>query len=186
MNKALFLDRDGIINEDKGYVHKIDDFKFVDGIFQVLKVFQNANYMLIIITNQAGIARGFYTEEDFFELNNWMLLQLELKGIQIKKVFFDPTHPENGIGHYKMESCDRKPNPGMIFKAQKEYNLDLQKSVLLGDKDSDILAGINAGVGMNFLLTTSNYIDELCVKVSCLSYLIFISEYFGLIPNRKR
>lgn len=152
MNKALFLDRDGVINIEKHYLYKIEDFEFVEGIFEVLKHFQDNRYLLIIITNQAGIGRGYYTEKDFNTLNNWMLEELKKRDILITKVYYCPYHPEHGVGQYKKDSFDRKPNPGMILKAKKEFNIDLSKSILIGDKESDIEAGINAGINKNIFL----------------------------------
>ncbi len=157
MNKALFLDRDGVINKDKGYVHRIEDFEFTDGLFEVLEAFQRCAYLLIIITNQAGIGRGIYTENDFQSINYWMLQQFKIRGIEITKVYFDPTHPENGIGKYKKESFYRKPNPGMILQAQKEFKIDLENSILIGDKESDILAGKRANIGKTVLLKNTNF-----------------------------
>ncbi len=109
--------------------------------------------MLIIITNQAGIGRGYYSEEDFCILNEWMLTQFANKGVHISKVYYSPFHPEHGIGKYKRESFYRKPNSGMILQAQKEFDIDLAKSILVGDKESDIEAGINAGVKVNVLVS---------------------------------
>jgi len=160
MNKALFLDRDGVINKEKDYVYKIEDFEFIEGVFEALKAFQEAGYLLIIITNQAGIARGYYTENDFEILNNWMLDQFRKYGIEIKKVYYDPTHPENGVGKYKRESQFRKPNPGMILQAKQDFNLDLSASILVGDKESDIQAGKNAGVGINILVRTGYAVNK--------------------------
>jgi len=152
MNKALFLDRDGVINIEKNYVHKITDFEFVEGIFELLRFFQEKDYLLIVVTNQAGIARGYYTEEDFNHLTEWMLQEFETKGIHINKVFYSPYHEEYGIGQYKKSSYCRKPSPGMLLLAQKEFDIDMNNSILIGDKESDILAGVNAGVGKNVLL----------------------------------
>ena len=145
-SKAVFLDRDGIINVDKGYVYKIEDFHFMDGIFDRLKDYQKQGYLLIIITNQAGIGRGYYTEEDFHILNEWMLNEFEIRGIHITKVYYCPYHPIHGVGTYKIDSYDRKPNPGMILKAEKEFNIDLSESILIGDKETDLEAGRRAGV----------------------------------------
>jgi len=153
MNKAVFLDRDGVINVEKNYVHKIEDFEFVDGIFELLAYYQRRGYLLIVITNQAGIGRGFYNENDFALLTSWMQDQFSSRGITINDVFYCPYHPIHGIGAYRLESLDRKPNPGMIYKAQKKYNIDLKKSILIGDKESDIEAGLRAGVGRNILLS---------------------------------
>lgn len=155
MNKALFLDRDGVINEEKNYVCKIEDFVFTDGIFDVLRYFQEQGYMLIIITNQAGIGRGYYTEDDFHTLNDLMLKSFTEQGVYITKVYYCPYHSEYGIEEYKQDSFFRKPNPGMILQAQKEFNIDLSQSVLVGDKESDIKAGVNAGIKNNVLLTGS-------------------------------
>src|SRR4051794_27604058 len=116
-NRALFLDRDGVINIDKNYVYKIEDFEFVDGVFEVLHYFQTIGYLLIVITNQAGIARRYYSEHDFHVLNTWMLKQFEMKGICISKVYYCPYHAKYGIGEYKKNAFCRKPNPGMILKA---------------------------------------------------------------------
>jgi D-glycero-D-manno-heptose 1,7-bisphosphate phosphatase len=146
-NKALFLDRDGTINVEKNYVFKIDDFEFRDGIFELVNEFCMRGYLIFVITNQAGIARGFYSEKDFLLLNDWMVEQFRDKGIIITKVYFCPHHPEfNGA------CLCRKPNPGMLLRARSEYDLDLSNSILIGDKLSDIQAGLNAQVGTNYLI----------------------------------
>lgn len=147
MNKAVFLDRDGVINKDTGYVYKAEDFHFLNGIFHFCRVAQKNGYLLIVVTNQAGIARGYYTEDDFLALNRWMLERFKEEGIQIASVYYCPFHPKHGIGIYRQDSKDRKPNPGMLLKAQDQFQIDLSHSVLIGDKDSDIEAGYAAGVG---------------------------------------
>jgi D-glycero-D-manno-heptose 1,7-bisphosphate phosphatase len=152
VNKAVFLDRDGVVNEDTGYVHKPEDFRFSDGIFAFCRAARDAGYLLIIVTNQAGIARGCYTEDDFWTLTDWMLARFAEQGVAIDAVYFCPCHPERGLGAYKMDSFDRKPNPGMIFKARDAFDIDLSQSVLIGDKNSDIEAGRRAGVGKLFFL----------------------------------
>ena len=159
-NKALFLDRDGVINVEKNYVYRVEDFEFIDGIFDVLRSFQERGYLLIIITNQAGIGRGYYTEEDFHRLNTWMLDVFKDKGITITKVYYCPFHKEYGMGEYKRDSYDRKPNPGMILKAEKDFNIDLSKSILIGDKESDIEAGINAGIPKNILINNEDNVSS--------------------------
>ena len=148
---ALFLDRDGVINADHAYVHKIEDFHFLDGIFELCQAAQKKGYKIIIITNQAGIGRGYYSEEDFHHLTEWMKEQFLQRGVTIDGVYFSPYHPEHGVGHYKKVTDCRKPNPGMILTAQKELDIDLANSVLVGDKESDIQAGENAGVGTSLL-----------------------------------
>ena len=150
--KALFLDRDGVINVDRGYVHRIDGFAFVDGIFELGARAQSLGFMPIVITNQAGIGRGYYTEADFQHVTAWMLDQFRARGIRIERVYHCPFHPTEGIGEYRRDSFDRKPNPGMILKAKNDFALDLANSVLVGDKDSDIAAGRAAGVRYNLKL----------------------------------
>ena len=153
MRRAAFFDRDGVINEDKGYVGHKRNFVFMDGIFDLLKTLQNNGYLLFIITNQAGIARGYYTEEDYLELTKWMLGVFHENGIDFTNVYYCPFHPVHGIGKYKKESFYRKPNPGMIFQARDDYGLDLSQSLLIGDKDSDMEAGRRAGIGQLFFLS---------------------------------
>tara|TARA_A100001011_G_C13962697_1_gene695964 strand:+ start:215 stop:742 length:528 start_codon:yes stop_codon:yes gene_type:complete len=160
--KGLFLDRDGIINIEKNYVHKIEDFIFMDSIFDLCKAAMKKDYNIFVITNQAGIGRGLYTEDDFLILSDWMTKKFLDEGIVLKKIYFCPFHPKHGIGKYKKNSNDRKPNPGMILKAKEEYKIDLKKSVLVGDKMSDIEAGIASGIKKNILLShekTRNYAD---------------------------
>lgn len=143
MKKAIFLDRDGVINEDFGYVYKIENFKFRAEIFEFLQNFKD--YEIFIITNQSGINRGFYSLKDFEILNNFMIKEFEKNKIFIKKVYFCP--------HIKEENCQcRKPRPGMILQALKEFDLDKNNSILIGDKISDIEAGINAKIKNLFLL----------------------------------
>jgi D-glycero-D-manno-heptose 1,7-bisphosphate phosphatase len=152
-NKALFLDRDGTINIEKNYVHRIEDFEFIDGITKLISDYFNHGYLVVIITNQAGIARGYYTEKDYQKLTNWMMAEFKKKGITISKVYHCPHHPD-----ITGECRCRKPNPGMILDAIREFNIDPVNSVLIGDKKSDILAGENAGIGKNL------YIQDLFKK----------------------
>ncbi|MFQ5750826.1 MAG: D-glycero-alpha-D-manno-heptose-1,7-bisphosphate 7-phosphatase [bacterium] len=160
MNKALLLDRDGVINREINYLHRIENFEFLDGIFESCKIFFNNGYLIIIITNQAGIGRGYYAEKDFLKVNEWMVNEFKKHQVEIRKTYYCPYHPTEGLGHYKRDSFDRKPNPGMIFKARDEFNLNLQACILVGDKESDIEAGINAGVGTNVLVTHNQEISS--------------------------
>jgi len=152
MNKAVFLDRDGVINVDLGYVSTAADFHFMDGIFHFCRTMQEKGYIIIVVTNQAGIAREYYTETDFHMLNDWMLGQFERHGVSITKTYYCPYHFEHGIGKYKIDSPDRKPNPGMILRASKEFDINLPGSILVGDKDDDMLAAYRAGMGRLFFL----------------------------------
>lgn len=152
MNKALFLDRDGVINEDHGYTHRIEDFVFRKGIIELCKAAEDAGYLIIVITNQAGIGRGYYTEEDFHLLTKWMIKQFYENGVIITGVEYCPYHPIHGIGKYKRESFRRKPQPGMILDACKKYDIQAQASIMIGDSPNDIIAAKRAGVNNCCLL----------------------------------
>ena len=151
-NKALFLDRDGVINVDRGYVHSREDFHFQEGINELCAAAQALGYVLLVVTNQAGIARGYYTESEFFGLTEWMINKFAERKIYSAGVYYCPYHPVDGIGRYKCDSPDRKPMPGMLLRAQADFNVDLVSSVLIGDKPSDIYAARAAGVGTKILL----------------------------------
>ena len=150
--RALFLDRDGVINIDSGYIWRPEDFIFHEGVFDACRIAQSLDYVLFIVTNQAGIGRGLYSERDFHILTDWMLEQFVENEIEIARVYFAPTHPEEGIGVYRRESLDRKPGPGMLFKARDAFDLDMRRSVIVGDRETDIQAGINGGVGTRILI----------------------------------
>jgi len=153
---AIFLDRDGIINKERDYVHTIDEFHFIDGVFDACREMSKAGYRLIIITNQAGIARGYYTEDEFHHLTKWMLGEFRQHGIEIDDVYYCPHHPVHGVGEYNRDCDCRKPAPGMILRAAQEHSLDLQRSILVGDKVTDIEAGRAAGVGCCILVLTGH------------------------------
>jgi len=139
LSKALFLDRDGIINIDHGYVSKIEDFEFTEGIFELLKLFIKEGYTLFIVTNQSGIGRGYYSQEDFNRLTDWMLDAFKKENITIESVEHCPHAPEENC------SC-RKPNTGMIEAIMSEQTLDLKNSWMIGDKQSDIDLAHNATI----------------------------------------
>ncbi len=147
MNKALFLDRDGIINFDIGHLCRIEDVEFIPGIFELCRHFQNLSYLIIVVTNQAGIAKGYYGEQDFATLSRWMVEQFQSKGIAIAKFYHCSHHPDfTGLC-----GC-RKPAPGMFLEAKADFDLDMKRSINVGDKKSDIEAGLCAGVARNVLL----------------------------------
>jgi len=145
--KALFLDRDGIINIDYGYVSKIEDFHFTEGIFDLLHLFLNQGYLLFIVTNQSGINRHYYTQNDFDTLTQWMLDTFKKNNIPIQKVSYCPHSPEDNC------SC-RKPNTGMIDDILKQYTIELSSSWLIGDKQSDIDLAINSHTGHTIAIGT--------------------------------
>lgn len=152
--KALFLDRDGVINLNHGYVHKPEEFYFIDGIFELAFCAHKLKYKLVVITNQAGIGRGYYNEEQFHRLTDWMKQRFLTAAAPITRVYFSPYHPTAGLGRYLKDDFSRKPHPGMILQAQEDLSLDLKRSVLIGDKASDIQAGVAAGVGTNLLFSS--------------------------------
>ncbi len=159
MSKALFLDRDGIINIDHGYVYKIEDFEFVEGIFDLCRLAIDKGYQIFVITNQAGIARGYYDKTAFEVLSKWMVNAFAEQGITITKVYYCPHHPSKGVNEFVM-SCDcRKPEPGMIKQAQQEFAIDLMESVFVGDKVSDMQAASKAGIKTR-ILVDSRYTNE--------------------------
>ena len=149
---ALLLDRDGVINVDHGYVHRSEQFEFLPGIFELCRRARARGHRVVVVTNQAGIARGYYSEAEFHALTVWMKDLFADEGAPLDAVYFCPTHPTEGLGAYRTESVFRKPGPGMILQARDELGLDLAASTLLGDKLSDIQAGQAAGVGRLLLL----------------------------------
>ena len=169
---ALFLDRDGIINLDTGYVHRKEDFVFIDGIFSLVKTACNLNYKTIVVTNQAGIGRGYYTEEQFNTLMSWVQANFRQKEAALDAVYYCPDHPDYGIGKYKCDSFMRKPKPGMLLKAAQEHGIDLPASFMVGDSYKDIEAGKAAGVGFLFYMG-SKHCPQGARKVSHLGEIEF-------------
>ena len=152
MRKALLLDRDGVINVDKGYVSRIEDFEWQPGIFDLLAAAHRADYLLVVVTNQSGIGRGYYAEKDFQRLMAWMRAELEEKAIPIERVYHCPYHPDAVIPEYKAAHPWRKPEPGMIVAARDDLGLALDRSIMIGDQWTDMLAGQAAGVGTLWLV----------------------------------
>lgn len=150
LKRALFLDRDGVINKDFGHVHQLRDFEFMDGIFALCHSFQAAGYLIVVVTNQAGIARDMYSEHDFQQLSEWMLRRFAVNGVFISAVYFCPHHP--GFGAARIQCGCRKPEPGMILRARTDLDLDLGNSILIGDHESDVRAAHAAGVKTTVLL----------------------------------
>ena len=141
MSKALFLDRDGTINADYGYVHEPERFVFIDGIFDFCRRAQELGYLIIVITSQSGIERGYFTESDFARVTKFMVERFAAEGVTITDVFHCPS----------LDGPDRKPEPGLFRKAQAKYDIDMAASVNIGDRDRDLEAGRRAGVGRNVL-----------------------------------
>ena len=145
---ALFLDRDGVVNIEKNYLHKVEDFEFIDDIFALCKKYQTLGYLIVVVTNQSGIARGYYSEEDFSLLTRWMVDVFDRENIHITDVYHCPHHPDiSGTC-----SC-RKPEPGMLLAAAEKYNIDLENSLLVGDSERDITAAHRAGLKETYLFS---------------------------------
>ena len=154
--KGLFLDRDGVINVNHGYVHRIEEFEFIDGIFDLTRLALSKDYVICVVTNQAGIGRGYYTESDFDHLTSWMCGQFKAEGVIIDKVYHSPYHPVHGLGQYKKDHISRKPNPGMLKQAMVELEIDICASVLIGDNVTDIQAGFSAGIEKKLYLGSND------------------------------
>jgi D-glycero-D-manno-heptose 1,7-bisphosphate phosphatase len=153
LKRAVFLDRDGTLNHDVGYTHKIEDLRLLDGVVEGLQLISEMGFSLIVTTNQAGIARGYFTEQQMHDFNRHLLEIFRFYSIIIDGIYFCPYHATAGIGSYKRESNWRKPQPGMILQAAKDRQIDLSRSYAIGDKKSDILAGQAAGCTSILVLT---------------------------------
>ncbi len=137
MNKAVFLDRDGTINVEKNYLYKIEEFEFLPGVLDALKKLQQAGFLLVIVTNQSGIGRGYYTEEDFHHLNDWMIQTLKKNGVSISDVYYCPHLPDAKVEKYRKDCECRKPKLGMYRQAVIDHNIDFSISYAVGDKLRD-------------------------------------------------
>lgn len=158
---AIFLDRDGVINEDTGYVSQVDDFHFLPGAIEALQLLKKKGYLLVVVTNQSGIARGYFSEDDFMNLTEWMDWSLADRDVDLDGIYFCPHHPDHG------PACDcRKPEPGMLLSAAKELKIDLASSWMVGDKTADIRAGINAGVKNTVLVRTGKALSDEGMKLA--------------------
>lgn len=165
MNKAIFLDRDGTINVEKDYLYRIQDFEFLPGVIEALYNLQNNDYHLIIVTNQSGIARGYYLEDDFTRLNEWMKENLKKHGIFLDAVYYCPHHPNAKINKYRLECECRKPKLGMFQQAIKDLNIDIDQSFAIGDKIRDC---------------------AICCSTKCKGFLIGNNEKFEIVSSVKK
>jgi D-glycero-D-manno-heptose 1,7-bisphosphate phosphatase len=165
MNKAIFLDRDGTINVEKNYLYKIEDFEFLPGVVDALKSLQQAGFLLIVITNQSGIGRGYYTEADFQILNSWMIDTLKKQGVFITDVYFCPHLPDAPIKKYRKDCNCRKPKLGMYEQAVTDHNISMARSYAIGDKIRDC---------------------AICESTPCRGYLVADSEKEAVIEAVKQ
>lgn len=151
---AVFLDRDGVINVDHGYVHDEHDFEFIDGVFDAARKLQAKGYLLVLVTNQSGIARGKFSEDRFLSLTQWMDWNFEDNGVAFDGIYYCPHHAEFGVGEYKQDCDCRKPKPGMFLSARDFLNIDMSNSAMVGDKAEDLMAADAAGIGTKILVRT--------------------------------
>lgn len=144
--RAVFLDRDGVIIKDKGFVHRVEDVEFIPGAVEAIRQLHDHGFLVVVVTNQSGIGRGYYTEQDFLRVTDFINKELVRAGTRIDATYFCPHHPTEGIGPYRVECECRKPKSGMLRRAAQELNIDLRGSFMVGDRDVDVLAGLGAGV----------------------------------------
>jgi len=152
LNKALFLDRDGVVNVDNGYVHDITSFHPMPQIFELCQKAISQDYIVIIVTNQAGIGRGFYSEEHFHRFTKRVEKLFLSNNVLISKTYYCPHHPQHGLGQYKKKCGCRKPAPGMFHLAKREFSIDMKNSIMIGDNISDLQAANSSGVGTLILV----------------------------------
>ena len=161
MRKAIFFDRDGVLNEEVGYLHEVEKFHWIDGAKETIKLCNEKNIAAIVVTNQSGVARGFYTEDDVKKIHAFMQDDLKKIGAHIDAFYYCPHHPEGTVEIYR-KVCDcRKPKAGMIFQAAKDFNIDLEKSILIGDSQRDIESAKNAGLAKGIFFNGGNLFEVL-------------------------
>ncbi len=164
---AVFLDRDGTINIEKDYLHLIDDFEFIPGVPQALKSLQDANYLLVVVTNQSGVARGYFPLETVHRIHEYMCLQLKRYHVNIDGIYLCPHHPTRGYPPYDIECDCRKGKPGMLLQAVADLGIDLSRSYMIGDKTTDIEAGVSAGCQSLLVGTGCGCGVQLPTKMKC-------------------
>lgn len=158
--RVAFLDRDGVINKEVNYLHKIEDFEYTENCIEGLKNLRKLGFEIIIVTNQAGIARGYYTEAQYQELTNWYLADLSKYDVDILDVFHCPHHPQGTVDEYTLSCICRKPQKGMFEYALSKYDIDIDNSVMVGDKESDLIAAQSIGINQVILVESGHSIPE--------------------------
>lgn len=157
---AIFLDRDGTMNVDHGYVHEIDNFQFIDGAIDAMRELKKMGFALVMVTNQSGIARGIFNEDTFMQLTEWMDWSLADREVDLDGIYFCPHLPDAVVEEYRHQCDCRKPHPGMLLSAQQELNIDMAASYMVGDKPEDMLAGKAAGVGKKVLVRSGKPVTK--------------------------
>jgi len=162
---AAFLDRDGVINQDRGYVYRVEDFHFIPGVLQACRALHAAGYKLIVVTNQAGIAHGYYDERAFHDITAWMSERFAEAGAPLTGVYYCPHHPNGKVARYTRECDCRKPAPGMIAQAIRDHHIDVSRSFLVGDKRSDIEAAERAGLAGKYLIEAGGSLADVVDRI---------------------
>ncbi|KEY91712.1 D,D-heptose 1,7-bisphosphate phosphatase [Candidatus Photodesmus blepharus] len=163
---AIFLDRDGVINIDYGYVHNKRNFDFIENVFEATQNLKKMGYMLVLVTNQSGIAQGIFTKESFLSLTCWMNRCFSNNNVNFDAIYYCPHHAERGIGKYKKNCYCRKPNPGMLIAACKSLQIDMKNSAMIGDKIEDMMAAKSAGINTRILVRTGKSITDAGKKLA--------------------
>ncbi|UAJ65052.1 D-glycero-beta-D-manno-heptose 1,7-bisphosphate 7-phosphatase [Candidatus Schneideria nysicola] len=158
---AIFFDRDGTINIDKGYIYKVKDFHFFNGVIEAMQILNKMDFLLIMVTNQSGIARGIFNERQFIKLTKWIINFLSKFKINIDGFFYCPHHPNAIISSFRKDCICRKPNPGMLLNAKKYFNINMSSSYMIGDKKEDMLAAKLAGIGHPIFLSNEKKQGEI-------------------------
>jgi D-glycero-D-manno-heptose 1,7-bisphosphate phosphatase len=166
MARAAFIDRDGVINVDRAYVYRSADFELIPGVVEALRALQAAGYLLVVVTNQSGIARGLYSEEEYRALETYLRESLAAAGVTLDSVQYCPHLPDAPLEKYRRDCDCRKPNAGMIRNAANQLNIDTSRSVLIGDRRSDVQAGRAAGVGRCFLVRSGSPLSAVDIRAA--------------------
>ncbi|RKF15490.1 D-glycero-beta-D-manno-heptose 1,7-bisphosphate 7-phosphatase [Alginatibacterium sediminis] len=180
MKPTVFLDRDGVLNVDTGYIGQVDDFVFIDGAIEALQQLKQAGWQLVLVTNQSGIARGYFSEEQFLSLTEWMDWSLADRGVDLDGIYYCPHHPQGSVVEFAIDCECRKPKTGMFEQAAKELDIDLEQSWMIGDKASDIIAAANAGIAHR-VLVKSDYDIEDKQKALAVTEVLSLQEAAALI-----
>ena len=158
MTSVVFLDRDGVVNTDIGYLWRREDLAWVPGAPEAIRLFNELGWPVVVVTNQSGVARGYYREEDVHSLHQWMNAELKKMGARIDAFYFCPHHPKGALPEYTCDCTCRKPHPGMILKAMADWQADPATSFLIGDNDSDVAAATAAGI-QGYLFDEPNLLE---------------------------
>jgi D-glycero-D-manno-heptose 1,7-bisphosphate phosphatase len=161
--KVAFIDRDGVINKEVEYLHQVKDFEYTNNCISGLQSLISSGFSLVVVTNQAGIARGLYSTEDYLKLTDWMVDDLKRHGVSFLDILFCPHHPKGVVPKYTRSCYCRKPSPGMFINARDRFDIDMESSIVIGDKESDVHAAASANVGRLFLVRSGHSLSQTCI-----------------------